>query len=440
MPAALRPSSTPARRPADALAGGRKGVASPADHRRARDARREALRSAGHRPDALAPAHRRGPGIRAAVRDRAADRIRNGPAHRADSAGRTPAGSGGSRPDSGRRTLPQAIAKEARRRLKKRRRNLDPPVISTAKTPTAKTGAGVAVPAKRGPAAVSSAKRPGKPGAGGASSVRTPGGAPGSRPWRGRGAPTTGPTATGSKRRRKRKGGRKRPGTRTRTRRTRTRRPRQQPTAGPSGAPRSGGEWLKPPPGWVVDYTVTVERADRPSPGRTPAAVTTGQRALSAAPTPYTQRPGTTAPTPRPVPTGGLMTAPVKRTQYTDSDLTVYDVIESDADMAQEILAGADHARLAAEKCEAMSDRLEALYSKILDLKVPGLLAGMVVRLIEKAETVKNRAEAVAETLPRASEAIAAAGQKAAAEDKHVADAVKDAGHVAPAKREYHEE
>ncbi|MEU6141444.1 hypothetical protein ABZ848_13890 [Streptomyces sp. NPDC047081] len=134
------------------------------------------------------------------------------------------------------------------------------------------------------------------------------------------------------------------------------------------------------------------------------------------------------------------MTAPVKRTQYTDSDLTVYDVIESDADMAQEILAGADHARLAAEKCEAMSDRLEALYSKILDLKVPGLLAGMVVRLIEKAETVKNRAEAVAETLPRASEAIAAAGQKAAAEDKHVADAVKDAGHVAPAEREYHEE
>ncbi|MFF4120128.1 hypothetical protein ACFY0P_42745 [Streptomyces sp. NPDC001714] len=134
------------------------------------------------------------------------------------------------------------------------------------------------------------------------------------------------------------------------------------------------------------------------------------------------------------------MNAPVKSTQYTDSDLTVYDVIDADADMAEEILAGADHARAVAEKCEAMSERLEVLYAKILDLKVPGVLAGMVVRLMDKAETVKNRALAVAATLPRASEAIAAAGHKAAAEDKHVADAVKDAGHVAPAEREYHEE
>jgi hypothetical protein len=134
------------------------------------------------------------------------------------------------------------------------------------------------------------------------------------------------------------------------------------------------------------------------------------------------------------------VTAPVKSTQYTDSDLTVYDVIDSDADMAEEILAGADHARAVAEKCEDMTGHLESLHAKILDLKVPGVLAGMVARLMEKAETVKNRAEAVAEALPRASEAIATAGQKAAAEDKHVADAVKDAGHVAPAEREYHEE
>jgi uncharacterized coiled-coil DUF342 family protein len=132
--------------------------------------------------------------------------------------------------------------------------------------------------------------------------------------------------------------------------------------------------------------------------------------------------------------------APVATTQYTDSELTIHDVIDADADMAEEILAGADRARDVAEKCGEMTNRLEALYSKIQELKVPGVLAGMVVLLMEKADEVRDRANAVATTLPRASEAIGQAGMNAEARHRPLADAVKDAGHTAPAERDYHKE
>lgn len=136
------------------------------------------------------------------------------------------------------------------------------------------------------------------------------------------------------------------------------------------------------------------------------------------------------------------MTAPVpvKTTQYADSDLTIHDVIEADADMAEEILAGADRARDVAGKCDEMSERLEELYAKVQELKVPGVLAGMVLRLMEQAGEVKNRAQAVAATLPRASEAISQAGANAERRHRPLSDITKDMGHVAPAERDYHKE
>lgn len=138
------------------------------------------------------------------------------------------------------------------------------------------------------------------------------------------------------------------------------------------------------------------------------------------------------------------MTVPVPskapNTQYADSELTIFDVIESDADMAEEIMAGVDEARAAAEGCEKMMTKLEALHQKIVDLKVPGVLEGWVLILAEKAVSVKAKAEALAEKLPAASEAIRTAGENAERRHKPLADAVRDAGHTAPAERDYHVE
>ncbi|MGG7568966.1 hypothetical protein [Streptomyces sirii] len=138
------------------------------------------------------------------------------------------------------------------------------------------------------------------------------------------------------------------------------------------------------------------------------------------------------------------MTVPVPtkapNTQYADSDLTIHDVIESDADMAEEIMAGVDEAQATAEGCETMMTRLEALHAKIVDVKVPGVLEGWVLLLAEKAVSVKAKAEALAKKLPTASEAIRAAGQNAERRHKPLADAVRDAGHTAPAERDYHVE
>ncbi len=137
------------------------------------------------------------------------------------------------------------------------------------------------------------------------------------------------------------------------------------------------------------------------------------------------------------------MTIPAPRphgTQYADSELTIGDVIEADADMAEEILQGADDARQAADACERFLGRLEALHVKIVDLKVPGVLESMVLALIDKTGEVKAKAEAIAAAIPAAAEAIETAGNNAARRDKPVADVVRDQGHIAPAEREYHDQ
>jgi hypothetical protein len=136
------------------------------------------------------------------------------------------------------------------------------------------------------------------------------------------------------------------------------------------------------------------------------------------------------------------VTVPVPRTstQYADSELTIYDVIDADGDMAEEILAGAADAQEAADGCETLITRLEALHAKITDLKVPGVLEGWVLLLVDKATTVQAKAEAVAATIPAAAEAIATAGSNAEARHRHPADVTADMGHSAPAERDYHNE
>lgn len=200
--------------------------------------------------------------------------------------------------------------------------------------------------------------------------------------------------------------------------------------AGPPPGPASTGAVFGPPPGWgyARPATYTVERAD----------TGVGENARRPAATAITQgRPARPA---RTAATRGARPMGAPNTQYADADLTIYDVIESDEDMAEEIMQGADDARQAAEDCEVLMNRLEALHAKIQELKVPGVLEGLVLLLFEKAATVKARAEAVAETIPAASESIASAGEKAASRHKPLADAVRDAGHTAPAERDYHNE
>ncbi|GAA2154330.1 hypothetical protein GCM10009760_53150 [Kitasatospora kazusensis] len=216
-------------------------------------------------------------------------------------------------------------------------------------------------------------------------------------------------------------------------------------TSGPTAGSAAGG--FGPPPGWghTQGPTVTYSQANRPG-SHTAGAIGSGPTALPRAPyiSPHA-RPGTTRPGPTQPPAGGPpVTIPAPRaphgTQYADSDLTIGDVIEADADMAEEIMQGADDARLAAEGCESLLGGLEALHAMVLELKVPGVLEGMVAWLIEQAGLVQAKAEAVAEAIPGAAEAIAQAGHNAERRDKPVADVVRDQGHIAPAEREYHEE
>lgn len=138
------------------------------------------------------------------------------------------------------------------------------------------------------------------------------------------------------------------------------------------------------------------------------------------------------------------MTVPAPRaargTQYADAELTIYDVIEADADMGEEITQGAEEAKLTAEGCDVLISRLEALHAKVVELKVPGVLAPMVLARIEETQQVKASAEAIAEKIPAAAEAITTAGDNAADRHKALADAVRDAGHTAPAERDYHNE
>lgn len=205
----------------------------------------------------------------------------------------------------------------------------------------------------------------------------------------------------------------------------------------PPPPPGFGG--MRPPPGADRATYVTVERVDEQA---RPAAraLTVGQAALPAGPA---EKP---AARPAPAATSHQQGAPMAmpampvraNTQYRDADLTIGDVIEADKDMATEIVDGVSEARATADGCEALMTKLEALHAKVVELKVPGVLEGMVLRLMDHTLTVKTKAEAIAENLPRAAEAISVAGSNAEARHKPLADAVRDAGHIRPADRDYH--
>ncbi|MEU9083390.1 hypothetical protein [Streptomyces sp. NPDC048357] len=396
--------------------------------------------------------------------------------------GRKP-GAGGTpkRTGKGRVTLPAAIAAESERRLNKRRKHLTPvlttfprgkkkgkkttapagtatpsgPKVDLTKKPKPSTAAGTA-PKVNLRKKVRLTKKPRKPGPGAPAGStptskvnlrkkvkltkkpRKPGPGPAAGPTGSTG--TTRPTPTGPAS--KKKGDRRRSlrGWWERAGARRSGKPEPEPapssstssatTAGPDPAPAGG---FGPPPGWgyAEGTTITVEQAGgqvweaRQREARRRASVPAG--AIPAA------RTG-----------GSVVTVPVPTkapsTQYADSDLTIYDVIDSDADMAEEIMAGVDEARAAADGCETMMTRLEALHTKIVELKVPGVLEGWVLILAEKAVSVKAKAEALAEKLPAASESIRTAGENAERRHKPLADVTRDHGHAAPAERDYHVE
>ncbi|MDH6545890.1 hypothetical protein [Streptomyces sp. SPB4] len=266
-------------------------------------------------------------------------------------------------------------------------------------------------------------------------------------------ASTSGPQATG-------------PGSRSRRNRERQAPPRQ--------APASDGEWLRPPPGMDTTYSVTIERPERDQaakpPAQVPGALTSRPPlvALPAGTPPPPPQPDVPQPPPPPQPVAPQPPAPppatttagptgsvppprkearpmggapaVRDTQFADSDLTVYDVIDSDEDMAQQILLGAVHARHVADRCQRLQSALEEMRAELIAKSVPGVFVGWCTRLIERAGVVETKADAVADGLPRASEAIAHAGQLASEHDKPVADKVRDMGHTAPADASYHKE
>ncbi|MET9847896.1 hypothetical protein [Streptomyces ossamyceticus] len=369
-------------------------------------------------------------------------------------------GSGGSGPrrkGKGRVTLPAAIAAESARRLKKRRKRLDPPVLSTVRKGKGKknktpTPAGTAPGTTKVDLTKKPKPTPGSGGAGGGApkvNLRKkvnlkkktrrygridgcfPGGKPGPAGPKGSGPKSSGPKGSGpasgpgSRREQWERAGSRRSerASDTKTGATGT---------GPGPAAGSGGTF-GPPPGWGYSEgpTYTVEQIGPARTNRSEGRRPSGRTARAGLPA-GTSRGGTVVTVPVP--------AKAPNTQYADSELTIFDVIESDADMAEEIMAGVDEARAAAEGCDKMMTKLEALHQKIVDLKVPGVLEGWVLILAEKAVSVKAKAEALAEKLPAASEAIRTAGENAERRHKPLADAVRDAGHTAPAERDYHVE
>ncbi|KMS74219.1 hypothetical protein ACM01_14970 [Streptomyces viridochromogenes] len=336
--------------------------------------------------------------------------------------------------DEDRTTLGQAVAETARKRLKKRRKNLAPPVLSTVKKrkkrkkkpkPKPGSGSGSKPGSSSGTGAASSGpgkksgKKSGKK-ASGSKKPKTSGTGASKKPW-------------WKRRRRKKPGGWKAGPWTYRGRRRRGKRRSTDPGA----MPGDDGEWLKPPPGWDVSYTVTTER--EPAPRRPRGAIGTGQKGLPAGKSSEVT-PTRTEPKESPIVMGpAAAVGEVGDTQFVDADLTVYDLIDSDEDMGEQILQGVDHMRVVASKCEGLRTGLENLYAMCLEKKVPGVLVKWCIRLIERAGSVMDKAEALAASLPRASEAILTARDVAVEADKRRADAVKDAGHVAPAEREYHD-
>ncbi|MFJ1601530.1 hypothetical protein [Streptomyces sp. NPDC088261] len=220
---------------------------------------------------------------------------------------------------------------------------------------------------------------------------------------------------------------------------TRRRRRTDRSTSGPGAMPGGDGEWLRPPPGWDVTYKVDLE-VIRPEPRRRqPAGITTGRRELPAGSSGQVT-PTRSVPKVSPIVMGtAIAVGEVGDTQFVDADLTVYDLIESDEEMGEQILQGVDHMNLVASKCEGLKSGLESLYSMCIEKQVPGVLVEWCIRLMERAGSVQDKAEALRDSLPRASEAILSARDTAVEADKLRADRVKEAGHVAPAEREYHD-
>jgi hypothetical protein len=128
----------------------------------------------------------------------------------------------------------------------------------------------------------------------------------------------------------------------------------------------------------------------------------------------------------------------VTGTQYRDAELTIHDVTDADEDMAAQIGDGVAEAMAAVAGCERLYTRLEELHAKVVELRVPGVLEGWCLALMDKTQTIRGRALSIAAQLPAASEAIREAGVRAEARHKPLADAVRDAGHVRPAERDYH--
>src|SRR5690606_31023460 len=221
-----------------------------------------------------------------------------------------------------------------------------------------------------------------------------------------------------------------------------TNRPDWDSTAPPPPPPfgMPGMDGMRPPPAYTdPEYTVEFLRPpEEPPRGAAAALAAAAEEASAASSTP----PGPAAPAVPPQRGARFVSAPAKRpdTQYRDAELTIYDVIDADADTAEEITAGVDEARAAADGCERLVTKLEALHAKVVEMKVPGSLEGMVLRLIEKTGEVKAKAEAIAAALPRASEAIATAGSNAEAIHRRPADVTRDMGHTRPADREYNME
>jgi len=128
-------------------------------------------------------------------------------------------------------------------------------------------------------------------------------------------------------------------------------------------------------------------------------------------------------------------------TQYDDdAELTVDDVVEADVDIAKEIVAGVQDAQAVGHGCDALFRRLEELQATSHDLKVPGVLQQMLVALQERTSSLKASADALAEALPTAANAVLHAGETAATRHKPLADATKDAGHRRPAEADYNKE
>jgi len=239
--------------------------------------------------------------------------------------------------------------------------------------------------------------------------------------------------------RKKKSRGRRKPKGSTTGPRTGRRRRKGRTTTDPGSMPGADGEWLRPPPGWDVEYKV--EQIIRPeSRRRQPAgSITTGRKGLPAGSSGQVT-PTRSVPKESPIVMGtAVAVGEVGDTQFVDAELTVYDLIESDEEMSEQILQGVDHMNLVAAKCEGLKSGLESLYAMCIEKKVPGVLVKWCIRLMERAGSVQDKAEALRDSLPRASEAILVARDTAVEADKLRADRVKEAGHVAPAEREYHD-